>query len=316
MAQVVCFGEALIDFLNTGRTTEDGLRINQFSQYPGGAPANVAVAIAKLGGEAAFAGQLGDDLFGDFLLQSLKSYDVDTSLVERHPSAPTALAFVFLDESNDRQFKFLRQHTADLVFRPEQVSHAWFASASMLHFCSNTLTDHSISDATRQVLSTARQCDAVISFDANLRHNLWESGEANATRVNGFAKSTDILKLSREELTFLADGDETGYLSMLFENGVQLIVMTDGANAIHALRPGSETVIEPPSVQAVDTTGGGDAFMGGLLFGLSRSDHVLARVRSDVELTKVLEFAARCGALAVSRPGAFPAFPSAAEMFT
>ncbi len=314
MARVVCFGEALIDFLNTSSSAEDGLRISRFAQYPGGAPANAAVAVSKLGGDAAFVGQLGEDRFGDFLLESLQAYGVDTSLVLRHPSAPTALAFVFLDDSNDRHFEFVRQATADLVMRSDQVSDAWFPPNSMLHLCSNTLTDDAIAEVSRHVVSTARQHGSTISFDVNLRHNLWGSGQANADVVNAIARSADIVKLAQEELDYLGDGDDQAYLEALFDSGVTLVVVTDGEHAVRACRSNTEIIIQPPPVDVVDTTGGGDAFIGALLFGLSRADDALACARDDAALQEVLRLAVKCGAIAVSRPGAFPAFPAAADI--
>ncbi len=100
MKRVVCFGEAVIDFLNTGQLREGEMSLNSFTQFPGGAPANAAVAVAKLGGEAVFAGQVGDDPFGHFLLDALQLYGVDTSIAAVHPTARTALAFVFLDDKH------------------------------------------------------------------------------------------------------------------------------------------------------------------------------------------------------------------------
>ena len=107
MSNVLCFGEALIDFLNTGQKQEERLSLNAFTQYPGGAPANAAVAVAKLGGDAAFVGQVGADMFGDFLVQSLAEYGVDTSHVLQHPTLKTALAFVARDEAGERKFSVL-----------------------------------------------------------------------------------------------------------------------------------------------------------------------------------------------------------------
>ena len=95
MKSVLCFGEALIDMLNSGNENQDGLRINHYLQFPGGAPANVAVALAKLGGKAYFAGQVGNDMFGGYLENSLKHYGVGTRFLSRHPSAKTAFGICF-----------------------------------------------------------------------------------------------------------------------------------------------------------------------------------------------------------------------------
>jgi fructokinase len=126
MRQVVCFGEALIDFLHTGAQIQHDLSLNTYTQFPGGAPANAAVAVAKLGGTAAFSGQVGDDPFGQFIVQALNLYHVDTSFVTVHPTAKTALAFVFLDDTGERRFSFHRHQTADVVLNESQVKPEWF----------------------------------------------------------------------------------------------------------------------------------------------------------------------------------------------
>lgn len=313
MKSVICFGEALIDFLNINRLEESPLWLNEFRQYPGGAPANVAVAIAKLGGKALFAGQVGKDTFGDFLEQALISYQVDTQLMSRHPTAKTALAFVTLDDDGDRSFTFFRENTADLLFNQSQVNESWFNASSIFHFCSNTLTDENITQTTRHAVAMAKSKGLTVSFDVNLRHNLWINETVNIKRVNAFAEQAHVLKYSKDELIFLAEGNQQAYIDHLITQGVLLILVTDGPDTIHYYCKNNTGAVNPPRVNAVDTTAGGDAFIGGFLFGLNKisqitsSEECMTNVNSIVPL---INFAAACGAYTVTKPGAFPALPT------
>ncbi len=314
MRRIVCFGEALIDFLNTGHSRDGQLSLNTFTQFPGGAPANAAVAAAKLGGNAAFAGQVGADQFGQFLLESLAVYGVDTSLATVHDTARTALAFVFLDEHGERSFSFRRDRTADIVLTREQVQPHWFAGEPIVHFCSNTLTDASIADVTRHFVAEARNSGALVSFDVNLRHNLWQQGRADAGLVSSLVQQCDIVKFSHEELEYLCLGDTNSYLAGCFDAGLRAALVTDGGKEVSIRTARSEARVLPPAVDVVDTTGGGDAFIGAVLFGLSLQPEPMGYLESIDKLQQLVSSAAYCGAMAVTRPGAFPAFPTMAEV--
>jgi fructokinase len=309
---VLCFGEALIDFLNIGTQQDDVLSLNQFTQYPGGAPANAAVAIAKLGGKATFAGQVGADPFGDFLKSALTSYNVDTQFIHTHPSAKTALAFVFLDKEGERSFSFHRENTADMIFNQSQVSEVWFDEQPIFHFCSNTLTESPIAQVTKNIVEQAKKQHCLISFDVNLRHDLWSEKHANRALVNKFVMQSDLVKFAKEEIDYLCNGQLEHYLAECFANGVKNIVITDGANPIRVCNEFKQLKIVPPCIKAVDTTGGGDAFIGAILYGLCQGDEDL--LYNSERFSSLVKFASQCGALAVSRPGAFPAFPTFDEV--
>ncbi len=314
MRRVVCFGEALIDFLNTDQVQEGELALNAFIQYPGGAPANAAVAVAKLGGMASFAGQVGNDPFGQFLIDALRLYGVDTSLTLVHADAPTALAFVFLDDKGERSFSFRRDRTADIVISRDQIGDDWFDGKPIVHFCSNTLTDRSIADVTRHVVSEARGREAIVSFDVNLRHNLWRSGAADIAAVNDLVARADLVKFSTEEIEYLSRDDRDAFLRECFDAGLTAALVTDGPGEIGIYWRDSSVRINPPSVEAVDTTGGGDAFIGAVLFGLAQQPDPLDYLRDTDRLPRLIKAAARCGALTVTRRGAFPSFPTYAEV--
>ncbi|WP_337842444.1 carbohydrate kinase [Rheinheimera sp.] len=309
MKNVLCFGEALIDFLHIGATSQGPLSLPEFRQYPGGAPANAAVAVAQLGGQARFAGQVGADKFGDFLSSALEQYGVDTRFLLRHPSAKTSLAFVMLDDSGDRSFSFYRHETADVMLTPAQISPDWFNPDGLVHICSNTLTTPAIAQSTTALIAQAKAAGQFISFDVNLRHNLWAAGAADRDVVNALVKQADLVKFSRDELEYLAQGQSEAYLQDCLHAGCALLLVTDGANRIDFYGQHHSGSIQPPKVKAVDTTAGGDAFIGGVLFGLSVLNSQQA-VFSDAALLKqLLTFASFCGAYAVTLPGAFPALP-------
>lgn len=309
MKNVLCFGEALIDFLHIGASSQGPLSLPEFRQYPGGAPANAAVAVAKLGGKARFAGQVGTDPFGDFLASALAQYGVDTRFLLRHPSAKTSLAFVMLDDSGDRSFSFYRHETADVMLTPAQINPDWFSPDGLVHICSNTLTTPAIAQSTTALIAQAKTAGQLISFDVNLRHNLWAAGQADRAVVNALVKQADVVKYSRDELEYLAQGQSDAYLQDCLQAGCALLLVTDGANRIDFYSQRHSGSIQPPKVKAVDTTAGGDAFIGGVLFGLSVLSKEQA-VFSDAQLLQqLLTFASFCGAYTVTLPGAFPALP-------
>ena len=314
MKTVLCFGEALIDFLQVRQSEVDGLSLPEYRQFPGGAPANVAVAIAKLGGQSRFAGQLGQDAFGNFLIDALKHYGVDTRSVVQHPTAPTAMAFVSLDATGERSFSFYRSRTADVIVTPDQVSSAWFGDTGFLHICSNTLTDSDITVTTAQVIATARAAGCLISFDVNLRPSLWPNAQIDPQRVIGIMQQSDIIKLSRDELDMLASGDADDLCADLLKQGVSALLITDGAQPIQVMTPNHHWVQPVPQVAVVDTTAAGDAFTGGLLYGLAALDNPIGAIQQEAALRRVVAFASDCGAITVTRQGAYPALPTHDEV--
>lgn len=312
---IVCFGEALIDFLNTDKQQHGEQSLNHYVQFPGGAPANVAVAASKLGSDVRFVGQVGDDPFGQFLIQSLAQYDVDTQFTLCHPSAKTALAFVMLDDEGDRSFSFYRDKTADLVLTPQQLTKEMFKNCGVFHFCSNTLVDEAISNTTLAALSMAKLEKSVISFDVNLRHNLWPNLHCDVLQINEFVMYSDIVKFSRDEFEYLAQGHEKGFLRQCFKSGVSLILVTDGGEAVEVMTEAQSFHVAIPETKVVDTTAGGDGFSGGLIYGVNLLG--LSTLLNDVEqLKRVVSFAVACGAIAVSKQGAFPSLPTLSDIDT
>jgi fructokinase len=312
---ILCFGEALIDFL-AGEPIEGEART--FRQFAGGAPANAAVAVAKLGGRCEFVGMLSEDMFGDFLLRSLREAGAGVRYVRRTDVANTALAFVSLDAHGERSFNFYRPPAADLLFRDADFDPDCFAAASIFHACSNSLTDTDIAAATLSGMARARAADALVSFDLNLRPALWPDAAPPLPVLWRALEAADLIKLAREELEYLKEGRfSDGDIVARLLRTARLVLITDGAAPMRWFERGRSGELPTFEVKTVDTTAAGDAFIGGLLSQLQR-EGVDARtfdafLAQPAELERCLRYASACGALAVTRHGAFAALPTHAE---
>ena len=319
MIRIVCFGEALVDFL---AQPHEPPAPRAFLQFAGGAPANVAVAAARLGANVDFVGMLGADLFGDFLLASLRDAGVGTRYVRRTTAAKTALAFIALDADGERSFSFYRPPAADLLFRPQDFDAACFAGAGILHLCSNSLTDAALAATTHEAIARARAAGALVSFDMNLRPSLWPDDVDPQPRLWQAMAQADLVKLARDELDVLAAacGGEAGAIERLWQGRASWLVVTDGARPLQWHTRTRRGVLDAFAVRAVDTTAAGDAFVGGLLAWLARHDvgaaGLDAFLQDDGDRDAALRQAAAAGAVAVTRPGAFAAMPTPSDLVT
>ncbi|MDE2461885.1 MAG: carbohydrate kinase [Gammaproteobacteria bacterium] len=318
MPNVVCFGEALVDLL--AEPAKNPAIPQHFVRYAGGAPANVAVAVAKLGTPAMFVGMLAEDPFGDFLLESLRAAGVFTEHVVRTHEAHTALAFVSLDANGERQFSFYRPPAADLLFRSQHFHDVCFAEAAVFHACSNSLTEASIAEVTLEGMRRAHAAGALVSFDMNLRLNLWPDGVDPRPRIWRALHETQLVKLSASELAFLAEPleSENAVLDALWHGCTQWVWVTNAAAPIRYFTRSGSGTLPAFAVHTVNATAAGDAFVGGMLSWLVRGK-VSAASLTDwladaARVQNAVRFAAACGALAVTRHGAFEAMPSLTEV--
>jgi fructokinase len=310
---ILCFGEALIDFHAEG--TGEGGFPRAYVPFAGGAPANVAVAAARLGGRARFAGMLARDPFGDFLLDSLRRAGVGVTDVARTDEANTALAFVSLDARGERSFNFYRPPSADLLFRPQHFRADAFDHAAVFHVCSNSMTDPELAETTREGMRRAQAAGALVSFDLNLRPALWPRESNPRPSVWPALHLADVVKLCAEEFAWLAE--DGALLNRLWRGRTRLLVVTDGPRPLRWFQRDASGELPCPQVEAIDTTAAGDAFVGGLLCRLAALENVGAfdaLLRDGAALHETLAFAAACGALTVTRQGSFTAMPSAAEV--
>mgnify|MGYP000134051932 CR=1 FL=1 len=308
--KLIAFGEALIDFLSS--KTDVNNAQESFVKYPGGAPANVAVAAAKLGVNSHFVGQVGDDSFGHFLADCLAGYGVNTQNMRFSKEAKTALAFVSLDDEGERTFEFYRQASADILYRAEYFETQWFnGNQGIFHTCSNTLTDAHITQATLAGMALADQANWLISCDVNLRANLWPDNTPNKERVIEWMMQAHVIKASLEELAELTS-EPMALIQQTLAQKAQVFVLTDGANNVRYFTSSLSGEVKTPSVEVKDTTAAGDAFVGGLLAQLIR---LAPTVQACSELDQkswqsILEYAVASGACAVTEFGAYPALPS------
>lgn len=312
---VYCFGEALIDFHAEPR---GGHAPPAFIPHAGGAPANVAVAVARLGNASAFVGMFGLDVFADLLLRALADAGVDTRHTRRTGAANTALAFVTHDTRGERSFTFYRPPSADLLFRDGDFDPGIFAPGNIFHAGSCSMTESASAATTLQGMTRARRAGALVSFDMNLRPALWPRGEDPAPVIWRALAQADFVKLSAEEFTFLASstGGEAAALQRLWSEGTRFVVITDGERALRWVMPDAHGELSPFVMRAIDSTGAGDAFVGGFLHALVAAGSLPALLADEARLARALRFAAACGALAVTRTGSFAAMPVLADVET
>ncbi len=316
MPRLISFGELLIDWIPLDFRTEGDISIPVYGQFPGGAPANSAVAVARLGGEAYFVGQVGKDAAGQYLTDCLNKYRVKTDYLSVDSERKTPMAFVSLDSDGERSFSFHRDNSADVAFKASGFNDELYAENGIFHICSNTLTDEAIAEATIAGLSKAHVFGLLTSFDVNLRFPLWQDLAEIHDRVHQAIQHIDLLKLSLEELVYLAgDVKHDDYLDLLLNSGPKVILLTDGAQPVKVYSGVSVHTITTPTVAVVDTTGAGDAFSGGWLYslleqGITNQTKLTQAISASLPIVKAVELAVTCGAFAVTKKGAWSALPT------
>ena len=309
MFDVIACGELLIDFV----PTVSGVSLAEapaFQKAPGGAPANVAVGVQRLGRTAGFMGQVGDDEFGHFLADVLASNGVDVAGLRFSAAARTALAFVSLRADGEREFMFYRHPSADMLWRPEDVDTAYAAATRIFHFGSITLIGEPSRSATLAAVEAARAGGALISYDPNLRLPLWPSADAaRAGMLHGW-QYAQLVKVSEEELRFLSGEDDLlAGAHALWTPRLRLLVVTQGPAGCAYVTPRHYGHVAGFQAQPVDTTGAGDGFVAGLLTGLLDADFPWDDVPA---LEQAVRLGNAVGALATMQRGAIPALPTRA----
>jgi len=316
MKKLLAIGEALIDFIpgDVGKAISE---VSSFNPKVGGAPANVCGCFKKLGGESAMITQVGADAFGDKIVNELASFGIDTSTIKRTNKATTSLAFVALKEDGNREFAFFRKPGADMLYEADYLEEEVFKDNFGLHFCSVDLGNFPMKEAHKKAIKLARDNGGLISFDPNLRFNLWDSKEELYKAVWEFIPEADILKISDEEIDFIAGTDSIEEaLPKLMQGNVKLVIYTTGSKGAYAFSKEHKAFSNATSHKAADTTGAGDGFIGAFLNRLAM-DNV---EREDLEsldssrLQAYLDFANVCCGLSVTRKGAIASYPTEAEI--
>ena len=312
MNTLYAIGEMLIDFT----AQEAGVLESAvtFRKNAGGAPANVAVCVAKLGKRANVITKLGNDAFGNFLSETLMRENVGTDFVFRTDAANTALAFVARDENGERSFSFYRNPSADMLLNEDEVQKIPFEKGDILHFGSVDLCDAPVKKAHIAAIGKARKAGAIISFDPNLRYSLWKSADELLDTVRAFLPLADLIKVSDEELFDITGiADERKAVTSLFQGEVKIVFVTKGKGGASVYTKETETW-QPADTncKVIDTTGAGDSFIGTILYQLlGRGIEGLTRE----EFSEMLFRANRAAAVVVSREGAIPAMPTRKEVF-
>ena len=284
-------GEALIDFIPDvkGERLKD---VPSFTRVAGGAPANVIGAVTKLGIPSKMLTKLGDDPFGDYIIDVLNDAGIDTSNIERDQEGETALAFVSLAADGNRDFKFYRKNSADLRYSVDDIPENILDDCGMIHFCSVDLVESPMKEAHKKLIDMAIEQGVKVSFDPNLRFSLWDDLDALKKTVNDFIPYADIIKISDEELEFITGKtDIKDAVPDLLSGRAKYVIYTKGADGAEIYT--KDGVVEAPgySTDVRDTTGAGDSFIGAFLFCILRDEiDDLDSVSKD-KLYEYLDFA-------------------------
>ena len=310
MIDITTIGEILIDLTQSGKT-EQG--IPKFDANPGGAPANLAVAAARLGARTAFIGRVGNDSFGDYLKRCLAENGVDVRGMSVDEKARTTLAVVALDERGERTFSFYRDPSADVNLSMEHVPMELLGGTKVLHFGSVSLTAEPARTATLEAAKTAKASGAYVSYDPNYRASLWPDEKTAVRNMKAPLSRVDILKVSDEELPLLTGCTDPEKGSVrLAEKGVRLVLVTLGAEGAFYRFDGHTGHVPGVPCQVGDTNGSGDTFFGAALSQLVKLNSL--DELTVPELERILAFANKAASITTSRHGAIPAMPTLQEV--
>ncbi|WP_028865986.1 aminoimidazole riboside kinase [Psychromonas aquimarina] len=301
MNRVWVTGDAVVDLIPDGE--------NSYLKCPGGAPANVAAAVSRLGGDSAFFGRVGQDPLGRFMKKTLKNEGVNTDFMLLDEAQRTSTVIVDLDDAGERSFTFMVKPSADQFMLSTDIPA--FSADQWLHVCSIALANEPSRSSTFQAMRRIKEAGGFISFDPNLRDEVWADPSEIKSVVLKAAAMADVLKFSDDELLFLTETKtiEAGLEAVKhYRNTLTLI--TQGAKGALVITQGKQELITGKTVKAVDTTGAGDAFVGGLISYLAQN----SSWSSSQHIRDAVKWANGCGALATTQKGAMTALPTSAEL--
>jgi len=309
--KVVCIGEVLIDFVCTD--VNKGLNLGcNFIKKAGGAPANVSACIAQLGGHSEFVGAVGNDPFGHYLLDRLNEYQVKTDYVQQL-STPTTLAFVSLADDGEREFTFNRGADEQLTLTDNRLNS--LLDDAIVHFGSATaLLGGNLYDSYLASVKLAFEQGNLIVFDPNYRIDLWQNNiEQFKQRTSEFFKMSDVVKVSEEELELLTDcSNFRDGCHRLHQLGVKLVFVTMGKDGCLVSHNGEQYVVPAYEIEAIDTTGAGDSFIGAILYQMSVNSDIDALFKD--QMADFVAFAQKVSSKVCTKIGAMSALPTLAEV--
>ncbi len=299
----ITIGEMVIDFL-------PGQETGSYIRNAGGAPANVAIAVARNGLTAGMYCKLGDDDFGRFLLKTLRENGVTPLAPELTCEATTTMAFVSLNEQNDRSFTFARKPGADMMLDKNEIREADLKGCRIVQAGSCSLSAGKAKEATRYAMKKAHEFGKVVAFDINYRNLMWnDDKEACIKEVLSILKYVDFLKLSAEEIDMVGGHDNV--LNMMGKYNISVVVLTLGSNGSELFYDGKSYMVSGFKVdKAADTTGAGDAFWGGFLsYIMNQEVSSLGQVNAEL-LKSAVTYGNVSGALSVREKGAIASIPT------
>jgi fructokinase len=321
MVDVLCLGEILVDWVCTTPGQELD-RAQNFTKAAGGAPANTAVGLARQGVATGFVGRVSDDAFGRWLKAVLEEDGIDTTSTIVDPQAQTRMAYVVTTASGDRKLaEFTKIACADARLEPDDLKPELFAKTSFLHFGSISLIASPVAGATKRAVDLARQNNALISYDPNVRLGLWPSADVCKRTIIDSLKWADLVKINEDELHFLTGSRDLEAADKLRQtNNISMFLVTlDARGAYLSTAEGNKTV-PGFQVKLVEATGAGDGFNSGIIAGLLPHVKQATNRRQaleEMDLSKLAEIVRRAnaiGAITCTRPGAIPALPAYEEI--
>ena len=316
MPKALCIGELLIDFVST---TVDVTLVEApgFAKAAGGATANVAVGLAKLGVDSGFIGKIGDEPFGDFLRETLKQSHVDTAHLISEADRRTTLAFVATRSDGAKDILFYRNPGADILLRPDEIDETYVQSAEVFHYGSCSLSHRPVRDATLRAIQYAKEADAFISYDPNLRLVMWDAPEDAKHWIWEVMPYANVVKAADEEWEFITDTPELEEGSeRILETGVELVIVTLGEHGCYYNNGSHQGYVDGFKVDVVDPLGAGDGFVAAMLTQIMDSAEGVGKLPEldDNQLQAIMRYANAAGALTTQKIGVIPALPTASEI--
>jgi fructokinase len=299
-------GEVVIDFI-------PGKEKRSYIANAGGAPANVAIAMARNGFSAGVCCSVGEDDFGHFLMKTLKENGIRILNPAYCTKAVTTMAFVSLDENNDRSFTFARKPGADMFIEPEFVKEEDIRDSVLVHAGSCSLSAQPAREATKRALMLGARNGKMVSFDINYRNLMWnDDRDACADAVFEILPFVDLLKISEEEAVML--GGEERIPEVMARQKIAVTVETLGSEGSLAYFAGKEIRVKGKKVHAADTTGAGDAFWGGFLSGLRLQGIEHAGQLTEETVRRAMRYGSASGTICCQHMGAIDSLPTRREI--
>lgn len=312
--RVLCLGEILFDCLanQLGRSLE---QVESWTPYPGGAPANVACALVKLGTASGFVGCVGQDEPGNTLVQLLQDIGVDSTGIQRHPTAPTRQVYVVRSEKGDREFAGFGEldttEFADAYLQASMLPESLFEDADFLVIGTLELAYPQTREAIFKALHLAEQYDVKILMDVNWRPMFWQDTNEAKPLIQQVLKKVDFLKIAKEEAELLFDTTDAGAITHRL-GSAEGVLVTDGDQGCNYCLNDHEDKLPAFVMDVKDTTGAGDGFVAGFIHQLSQ--HGLKCIATPESAKNAVRYASAVGALTTLTPGAIAAQPTAVEV--